>query len=400
MWFWLPSGGGSEADARAGAASGGSSSGGAGVGTASSAARVSPAAPKGPAPAVAPTSPSAEEQRRAELELWMKRLARAQHTLDSYVEATKYPHHSRPMSEQPDQVQPNAPIDRKLPFAKQGQRERPGSDTQLDARQERVFVVGDEAVRFSVAAKTGAGAPLPLQVTGAMVAPPPDEETMPPDTAPMPLAFTDDGQNGDDVAGDGVFTARLQPSKTGFARYQGALRVSVQMRAGEEEGETFFDIIYTPVPPATFTGKVREAVEGGSLELYLAVSVKKPGRYVVSGRVDDASGKPFALVTFNEELAEGLHEVKLEVFGKLIRDGKPVFPLTLRDVDAFLLKENVYPDRELLPRLMGRVYTTRSYAETVFSDAEWQSEERDRYVTELTKDVNQAKQEVATRQGP
>ena len=39
----------------------------------------------------------------------------------------------------------------------------------------------------------------------------------------------------------------------------------------------------------------REAVEDGSLNLYLPVRVLRPGRYVASGRIDDAQGRPFAL---------------------------------------------------------------------------------------------------------
>jgi hypothetical protein len=36
------------------------------------------------------------------------------------------------------------------------------------------------------------------------------------------------------------------------------------------------------------------------------------------------------------------------------------------------------------------VHITRSYPLDVFSDAEWQSEERDRYIRELTGDVERA----------
>ena len=48
----------------------------------------------------------------------------------------------------------------------------------------------------------------------------------------------------------------------------------------------------------------------------------------------------------------------------------------------------------MMPRLAGAIHTSRSYALTSFSDAEWTSEERNRYLTELNKDVNEAKQQV------
>ena len=44
-------------------------------------------------------------------------------------------------------------------------------------------------------------------------------------------------------------------------------------------------------------------MQDGSLDFYLKADVREPGRYVVTGRVDDANGRPFALLSFNEEVA-------------------------------------------------------------------------------------------------
>jgi len=139
---------------------------------------------------------------------------------------------------------------------------------------------------------------------------------------------------------------------------------------------------------------VREALSNGSLDFFLKARVAQPGRYVVSARVDDATGRPFALLSFNDEVAAGAQEFRLTLFGKLVRDEAPVFPLTLRDVQGFLLLPDSFPDRAMMPRLAGAIHTSRSYALTSFSDAEWTSEERNRYLTELNKDVNEAKQQV------
>ena len=102
------------------------------------------------------------------------------------------------------------------------------------------------------------------------------------------------------------------------------------------------------------------------------------------------SGQPFALISFNDELSAGPKEIKLNLFGKLLVDEKPAFPLTLRDVDGFLLKENASPDRALMPRLAGKVLVSRVYPLTVFSEAEWDSEERARYLAEYGRDVESA----------
>jgi hypothetical protein len=122
--------------------------------------------------------------------------------------------------------------------------------------------------------------------------------------------------------------------------------------------------------------------------------VLMPGRYVVSGRVDDATGKPVALVQFNGEVGTGATDFKLPVFGKLVRDKRAVLPLTLRDVEAFLLKPDAFPDRVMLPRRAGTVHVSSQHPLASFSDAEWTSDERTRYLTELGKDVAEAEQKV------
>jgi hypothetical protein len=166
------------------------------------------------------------------------------------------------------------------------------------------------------------------------------------------------------------------------------------VQAGSSQGYVAFDVIYAPETPATWAGPVRESLENGSLVLSLPVDVAQPGRYVITGRVDDASGRPFALLSFNDELPAGLRQVRLTIFGRLVRDQKPTFPLMLHDVEGFLLKSDAFPDRALMPQRPGPVYTTRKYAMNVFSDATWASEETARYLGEYGNDVAVAQQQV------
>jgi hypothetical protein len=138
----------------------------------------------------------------------------------------------------------------------------------------------------------------------------------------------------------------------------------------------------------------------GSLEFLLGVHVVQAGRYVITGRVDDAAGKPVALVTFNDELPTGERQVPLQVYGRLVRDLQPALPLTLHDVEGFLLKPDAYPDRALMASLDGPVASSRKYALAQFSDAAFSSDETQRYIAEYGKDVAQAQQQVAQLQGP
>ncbi|AEI62269.1 hypothetical protein LILAB_01690 [Corallococcus macrosporus] len=341
------------------------------------------APPAGPPPGVAAPAPAhgpEEAERDARRELWERRLARAKETLAAYMKATRYPPESRPASEHPDQMELAEP-ERTHPL------NMDGSDIQLRLKQDRVFVVGDEVVHFFVGCEDARRVPRPCQVVSALAH---EAEHMPGagGVPAVPLVFTDDGASGDALAGDGTFTGRFQPSKQGFPIYSGTLRVDVQVRSGSAEGAASFDIMYTPSPPALFTGGVREVLSPeGSLQLYLGIQVQKAGRYVVAGRVDDESGMPFAHVSFNEELKRGEQEVKLTIAGNLVLDEVPTFPLKLRDVEGFLLKERGDPDRELMTSLRGYVHTTKDYPFESFSPAEWQGEERQRYLDEMNREI-------------
>ncbi len=354
--------------------------------------QITPAAARMPAPAAANVTGSGEEderEREAAKRVWEKRLERARHTLDAYIEATRYPPHSRPISEHPDQVHPAEP-ERDLPLDAEGA-------VRILLRQDRVFLTGDETVHFFVRCQTREGAPAPCEVLKAGAR---EAEHRPGALAlsEIPLTFSPDGSStGEGQAGG--FVASLTPSRDGFALYEGTLRVHLEVRSGELTRRALFDVLYTPSSPARFTGTVRETIDDGSLNLHVGLEVRRPGRYVITGRVDDAEGRPFALLTFNEELAPGRREAALTVFGKLLVDERPALPLVLRDVEGFLLRESGDPDRELLQSLRGQVHRTQTYPLARFSAEEWQSEERERYVNELSRDVERAEKALGQLDG-
>lgn len=330
--------------------------------------------------------PSAALRRQLVAQLQM-----ADHVYCSYRGATQYPPASRPMTQNRDQNRPNDPIASTEPMRLDGGGADPG--IRLQAAQSRIHVAAGESVAFSLRAVDADGRALPLVVTGALA-----QGITYGGARPAPqvaLAFADDGRGGDTVADDGAFAAVLAPSQSGLAGFAGTIRTDVRFQAGGKSGNVRSDVIATPDLPAVWAGPVREAVEDGSLNYYLKLDVREPGRYIVNGRVDDAVGQPIALLTFNDMLGPGPHEIKLTVFGKLLRDAAPAQPLTLRDVDGWLLKENADPDRALLPRLPGHVFSGAAHALSGFSDAEWASEERSRHLAEFAKDVGAARAGLA-----
>lgn len=336
---------------------------------------------------VAASNPAERLRQRAQ---WEARLARAQATRDDYAASTRYPHESRPAAEQTDQLYPNRPVEESRPLHDEYGQIEP--DIILKTRQSRVFVGSGETVSFSIAAFDRQGQKLALQVESAQAQALPNaasKQALP----QMALPFNDRGSAGDQAADDASWGAALIPGLSVFAQFHGAIRVSLAYRVGQSQGRHFFDIYYSPQPPAVWAGAASEGLSEGSLLIRLPVTVYRPGRYLASARVDDADGKPLALLSFNEELAAGAQEIRLQLFGKLVRDSAPRFPLSVRDIEAYLLKEG-FPDRELMPRLVGNVLLTASYPLGAFSGEEWQSEERQRYLTEYSKDVDAARQQL------
>ncbi len=338
-------------------------------------------------PSGSPFTDAALRERLGQREQLLQRLERARVTLDTYREQTRYPHESRPIAEHPDQVRPFAPIRERLPLRFPGTRAAvPG--VRIVTTQDRVFMSGDEIVKVSVSAQDDAGQTLPLLVTRAVAFDMPD----PRQAAGRPqLAL-------DFVGSEGVYSAQFQPSRTAFADFAGTVRLQVTLSQDGRQGVVNFDVVYQPGVPAEW-GAISDRVADGSLDFVVGLTVRQPGRYVVSARVDDARGEPFALVTFNDELGSGSQAARLRVFGKLLRDAAPAMPLRLRDLQGFLLLPDAFPDRAMLARREGVVHRSGNYAIKNFSDAEWRSEERDRYLAELGKDVAQLEAQLGPPPG-
>ncbi len=338
-----------------------------------------------------PLSPEGQRNRAAQLVLWQGRYERAEQVYANYRDATRYPHDSRPLTENPDQVRPFAIIteDTKL----RGPNGEPIKGLRLRTTQEKVFASGADSVKLTVQAVDDTGAPLQLTIASASAQSVAESKVLA-QALSTKIMFTDDGQGADNAAGDGTYSTRLVPSTQGFANYAGTVRVLAQLTANGQQGIAHFDVIYNPDNPATWTG-VREAVEEGSLNFYFKVQVNQAGRYVASARVDDANGQPFALLQFNDDVAAGAREFKMKVFGALIHDKRPAFPLRVRDVEGFLLFENRYPDRAMMARQAGLVHTSGRYSVDNFAPTEWTSEERERYLAEYARDAERARAEIA-----
>ncbi|WP_425260593.1 hypothetical protein ACPOLB_07040 [Rubrivivax sp. RP6-9] len=339
-------------------------------------------------PAAAGLSPA---QRQEQIALWRERLERAKTALANYQQAARYPDSSRPIEEHPDQVRPFEPIAEDRALRMPGGSVTPG--VRLRTTQDRIFLAGLETARITVALVDADGRPQPLRVTRAML----HEVTEPGRTArtnEVAIDVNDRGSSGDLQAGDGVHSAVLQPGAQGFTDFAGTVRLTLHLDHAGQPGFLFFDLVYSPELAATWVPGVRDMAEGGDLRFVLQADVRLPGRYVVSGRIDDAAGQPVALALFNAELGGGRQAIVLPVAGRLLHDRQPAFPLRLRDVEAFLLKPDTFPDRVMLPRLAGVLHSSAVYTLDRFANAEPGGDQRARYLAELGKDVREAEQQL------
>lgn len=330
----------------------------------------------------APPSASASADEPRDKTPSTNRLARAKRALETYLKANRYPPDSRPMSENPDMEKPHW-----VPRYSLKLKRTDGKPSNVDIvlSQDRRFLVSDEVATLSMKCRVGQD-PQPCRIYGAWLKKLVDPAVSGTPGGGQPVAFND-GPEGSKVA-------RVQPSALGFSGYHGLLRVDVAVDVGSESGATGYQLEYTPDAPATFTGVVEETVENGTLYLRAGINVKRAGQYVLYARVDDAKGKTFAFLSINQAFAAGEQKVPFRVFGKLLRDENPQGPWALRDLEGFRLLEDQTPDREQMSAREGVVHVTKSYDPASFSDAEWESADKKRYVDELTNDVKKAEADV------
>lgn len=332
-----------------------------------------------------PVMPPSGEDRSARRRQLAGQVRLTQHTYCSYLQHSRYPHASRPAAQHPDQLYPNQPVRESNPMRVAGGDSDPG--VLVQTAQSRVYLAAGETVTLSLRAVDAHGAALPLVVTRALAHGMVAQGARPAPSAT--LAFSeDDGGN---------WRATFAPHAGALAGFHGTICSEVRFSAAGRAGVVLFDVIHSPELPALWTGTPREAIGADALEFMLPLDVRLAGRYVVSGRIDDALGRPFALASFNELLGQGMQSVALRVHGKLLHDADPAppLPLVLRDVEGYLLRENADPDRLLLARREGPVLVSRTLSLAGVPDHAWQSEERSRYLAEYAKDRAAARERLA-----
>jgi hypothetical protein len=314
--------------------------------------------------------------------------------LTAYRKANVYPPTSRPLTaDQVDLLHPGQRHETMRP-------DDHGAGITYRFTADRYFVIGDETLTATLDVRRN-GAPIPVAITQAyavVVDPTVDSAPRPaggavgvptPGLAPLdpggpaprriPLAFAPSGS---------ILAAQLAPAGLDLAR-QAAIGVHIEFDHGAGHQAAHFDFQYTPTRgiPARFTGAFRDAIEAGSLVIHAGVAVDTPGRYVIDCNLFDAADQPVAWSRFKGDLAAGVHDADLMFFGKVIVDGHARGPFHIGQLRGARFAPGLDPDLEQMPAFAGG-HTTAPYPPDAFSDAEYDSPDKQRMIELLGQDRN------------
>jgi hypothetical protein len=286
--------------------------------------------------------------------------------LTAYRKANVYPPTSRPLaSDQFDLLRPNQRHEVMQPADH-------GDGVSFLFTADRYFVIGDDTLTSRLEVRRD-DKPLGVTIVQAYAA------VIEPghDPRPIPLAFTANGAG---------LMHTFAPAQLGLAR-QAAIGMYVEFDDGIARQRAHFDFQYTPASgiPARFTGVFHDSLEAGSLVIRTGVDVVAAGHYVIDANLFDAADQPVAWSRFKGELATGVHTVDLVFFGKAIVDANARGPFHLGQLRGARFDPSRDPDLEQMPPFTG-AYATQAYPTDQFSDAEYDSADKQRMIELLGAD--------------
>ena len=260
-----------------------------------------------------------------------------------------------------DQLQPNRRFDSRGPVTHADLTVEP--DMQVLFTGDKFRLVGDDPLLMTLEL-FDRDQPVPVTVLSATARALASDGSVP--GLEIPVSFS--------PRDDLVQMATLRLSGTPIEKHAGLVHVDVKYDPGNgNPALATLDLQYQPggPAPARFTGKFREALKDGSLDLYAGVEVSEPGQYFIMANLFDASGAPtVSMVASNVQLDASTTEVKLEAFGRVIREAEAPSPFTLTNLRGFLFYPGQDPDRKSMPDYTDD-YRTQKYPLDAFSDEEY-----------------------------
>ncbi|GER08494.1 hypothetical protein GCM10007972_23360 [Iodidimonas muriae] len=181
--------------------------------------------------------------------------------------------------------------------------------------------------------------------------------------------FSDNGTNGDEKAGDGIYTGRFdlpadREPMIGYAENLAVIITASDGRGDRLKGIT--GVLYSH-PAADLTGKYEHHMVDGDLVIRAEISVEAKGRFHLSGILHNAQGEPLASSQNALYLEPGTRWMDLTFYGLALREAGAKGPLTLGSVTV--TSANAIPNA--LGPVYENVYKTESYKTSAFHDREF-----------------------------
>lgn len=299
--------------------------------------------------------------------------------LTAYRKLNVYPPASRPLTpEHTDLLRPGQRHEQRRPTDADD-----GVDFLFTA--DRYYVFGDEIVSPSLDVRRG-GQPIPVSITQAFAA-----VIEPGNGNPTRFPFA--------LGGGAPLRGAFAPAAMRLSR-QAAIGLYVEFDYGGAKQRARIDLQYAPTAgiPARFTGTFREGVEGGALVIRAGVTVARAGHYLVDCNLFDAQDRPVAWTRAKVALTASSREVELSFFGKVLTDQGARGPFKIGQLRGARFDPGRDPDLEQMPPFAGS-YTTEAYAADAFSDAEYDSAEKQRMIRFLAEQQARGVHQAGARTG-
>ncbi|HEY5947529.1 MAG TPA: choice-of-anchor X domain-containing protein [Kofleriaceae bacterium] len=248
--------------------------------------------------------------------------------------------------------------------------DRPGQETMFRFAGDRHHVEFGEALTstIEVAPASRRGERMPVTIHTAIV------EAAGVGRTGIALTYRDDGEGGDAIAGDRIYTNRFVPSEHSSLSVARHVRVQVELEAGGVARLAHLDFSYTPRPLLELTGVTTAARDGG-LAISLAIEVFEPGAYRFDADVLAADGTTqIGWITEPwQELAGGRARVDLALFGKVLRDRGIAGPYVIANLRAERRDDDADVEMWWADH---RTFRTPAFVLDAFSAEPWAGEER------------------------
>ncbi len=209
-----------------------------------------------------------------------------------------------------------------------------------------------------------------------------------------PVAFGDNGDNGDKTKGDLTYTFRVRP----LDRDWGYMFLEVDATVDGSKHNQRAGWYSTPHRVAEFQTGIQDRVDNGHLVVSVPLRVYKAGYFEIEANLQQKDGDQqyIATSTFEGDLEAGSQTVTLRFFGKIIRDKNADGPYVVKTIrgkrhnmpvtPGMLLRiqreggtlpnvTHTEPDLEYFP--MAPDHTTGGYRAEEFSEKEWSSPAKD-----------------------